>query len=508
VFRLRVLALVVVLGLFQVDFSAAADAPSNGPSDLPARTAVTHHQIVVDGHVLRYTATAGFTMLRDKADEPTAAMFSVSYALDGPAHATRPVTFLWNGGPGSSSVWLHMGSFAPVRVATNDTGPIGPPGKMVENEDTLLTATDLVFVDAPGTGYSRIVGKGTKDDFYGVDQDARAFTQFIQRWLTQNDRWGSPKFLIGESYGTARAANVVNRLEAAGVGINGVVLISSYLDLSALDPATAGDDRVYVNFLPSEAAVAWYQNALPARTGTLESFLDGVRAFAAGPYATALLQGDTLPASERDRIVQTLHADLGLSTSYIEEANLRIDPTHFEKELLRDRGLIVGRLDGRFLGYDLDRTADSPSYDPTTDMMIEDVFVSEFNRYVHDDLHFDDNQPYLPENYGEVGQAWNFSRDQSDPQVSTFDPNLIPDLARALTVNPTLRVFAANGWFDLASPFFGTELALRHLGIAPELRSHVTLGYYPSGHMIYLNPASRHKLRADIASFIGAATAP
>jgi carboxypeptidase C (cathepsin A) len=508
VLQARVLAIVLVLSLVQMNFSTAADDPRSSVTlSAPAPTVVTHHQIAVDGRALRYTATAGFTMLRDKASQPTAAIFSVSYALEGQANKTRPVAFLWNGGPGSSSVWLHMGSFGPVRVVTNDTGPVAPPGQMVENEDTLLPATDLVFVDAPGTGYSKLVGKGSKDDYYGVDQDARAFTQFIQTWLTQNDRWASPKFLVGESYGTTRAVNVVNRLQEAGVGINGVVLISSALDLATIFPAIAGDDRSCIAFMPSEAAVAWYQHALPVHAGTLESFLDGARAFAAGPYATALLQGDTLPQMEREQIAEQLHAYLGLSVRYIEDANLRVDPTHFEKELLRSRGLVLGRFDARFLGYDLDRTADSPSYDPTTDAMIEDVFVSQFNRYVHEDLHFTDDQPYLPVNYDEVNAAWNFSRDTNDPEVQSFLPNVIPDLARALTKNPTLRVFAANGWFDLASPFFGTELAIRHLGIAPELRSHVTLGYYPTGHIIYLNPQARHKLRADISSFIDASTA-
>ncbi len=497
----RLFVCVVVIATLPLDGgSAAEDTSVPVPT---ARTAVTHHRVTVDGRTLRYAATAGLTVLRDKTNQAKLAMFSVSYRLEGPASNARPIAFIWNGGPGSSSVWLHMGAFAPVRVLTSNTSPVAPPGVLSENEDTLLPATDLVFVDAPGTGFGRLVGKSTKDDYYGVDQDARAFTDFIVRWLTENGRWGSPKYLIGESYGTARAANVVNRLQEAGVGVNGVVLISSALDLTALDPAQPGDDRSCIAFLPSEAAVAWYHEALPnGRTGTLESFLTQVRTFAGGAYATALLRGDTLPAADRARLAQQLHAYLGLDTTYIERANLRIEPAHFEKELLRGRGSVTGRLDGRFLGADLDANNDSPSYDPTLDATIGAAFTGQFNRYVRDDLRFTDDDTYLATNYPEIGIAWKFSRDTTDPEVASFSPNVLPDLARALTKNPTLRIFSANGWFDLATPFYGTELALRHLGIAPELQPHITFGYYPSGHMVYLDGASRHQLRMDITSFI------
>jgi carboxypeptidase C (cathepsin A) len=401
-----------------------------------------------------------------------------------------------------------MGSFAPLRVETNGTGAIVPPAHMVPNDGTLLATTDLVFIDAPGTGYSMLVGKSKKDDFYGVDQDARAFTQFIERWLTAHDRWGSPKFLIGESYGTTRAANVVDRLQTDGVGVNGVVLISSALDLTGLDPGLPGDDRTNVAFLPTEAAVAWYHDALPApKPAQLAPFLDEVRAFAAGPYATALLRGDTLDAATRQTIVAALHRYTGLDTGYIERADLRLDPTRFEKELLRRAGRTTGRLDGRFLGYDLDRNADSPAYDPTLDAPIADAFVSEFNRYLRDDLAFHDDETYRPTNYGEVGNAWKLTRDASDVGLASVgEPNVLPDLAQALTRNPSLRVLSANGYFDLATPFFGTEVDLHHLGLDAALRSHVTFTYYASGHMIYLESASRRKLRADIESFIAGAT--
>jgi carboxypeptidase C (cathepsin A) len=484
------------------------DPPAASGTPIPTTpNAVTHHVVTVAGHALHYTATAGRLTLRNSNDQPIASMFSVAYTLDGTTRATRPVAFVWNGGPGSSTIWLHMASFGPMRVDISGTGGIVPPGKLIVNDETLLASTDLVFIDAPGTGYSRVVGKGTKDDVYGVDQDARAFSQFIQLWLSAFDRWGSPKFLIGESYGTTRAANVVNRLQEDGVGVNGVVLIGSALDLTALDSALPGDDRSVIAFLPTEAAVAWYHDALPSpRPPQLEPLLAEVRAFALGPYASALLQGDKLDAARRTEIIASLHRYTGLDASYIDRANLRIDPTRFEKELLRETGKVTGRYDARFEGDDPDRNADSPSYDPTLDATIQDAIIGQFNRYVRDDLRFRDDMSYKPGS-SDATQAWKLERDVTDSPGNEWRPNVLPDLAQALTRSPSLRVFSANGWYDLATPFFGTEIGLFHLGLPPSLEAHIALGYYPSGHMIYLDPASRAKLRGDIAAFIHAATA-
>ncbi len=499
-------SLLLAVGLALLPLAARAQ---DAPPPLPALAdAVTHHAVTVGGRTLRYTVRAGRTVLRDAKDEPAASLFSVDYTLDGAPAATRPVSFLWNGGPGSSTLWLHMGSFAPLVVRTNDTGVASVPAQLVPNDGTLLGTTDLVFVDAPGTGLSRIGGKGKPADFYGVDQDARAFAQFVERWLGAHGRWGSPRFLIGESYGTTRAANVVDRLQNAGVGVNGVVLISSVLDENTLDPAPPGEDLSHVKFLPTEAAVAWYHDALPApRPAQLEPFLAEVRRFAAGPYASALLQGANLEPAARREIVAQLHRYLGLDEAYLERADLRVDPTRFEKELLRGRGRLAGRLDGRFVGYDVDRTSDSPAYDPTLDSSIQSAFVGAFNRYLRDDLGYRTELRYLPFNYGEVGNAWNFKRDASDVGIPVQVPDVIPDLAQALTRNPALRVFAANGYFDLSTPFFGTELDLAHLGLDPALRAHVSYGYYRSGHMIYLEPNARRRLGTDIANWMRATLA-
>ncbi len=481
--------------------AARADDPLPALPTTP--DAITHHALALAGRTLRYTATAGRTVLRDAKDEPAASLFWVAYTLDGAREATRPVAFLWNGGPGSSTLWLHLGAFAPLVVRTNDTGTVAVPSALVPNDGTLLGSTDLVFVDAPGTGFSRVGGKGKPADFYGVDQDARAFTQFVERWLSAHDRWGSPKFLIGESYGTNRAANVADRLQSAGVGLNGVVLISSCLDLNTLDPAPPGEDLSNVKYLPSEAAVAWYQNALPGpRPAQLEPFLAEVRRFAAGPYASALLQGADLDPAARRAMVAQLHRYLGLDEAYIDRADLRVDPTRFEKELLRARGRLTGRLDGRFVGYDLDRNSDSPAYDPVLDASVQAAFVGAFNRYVREDLGYRETMRYLPFGPSEIGNAWNQKRDANDVGIGVQVPDAIPDLAQALTRNPGLRVFSANGYYDLATPFFGTEIDLAHLGLDPALRSHVSYGYYRAGHMIYLEPESRRKLRGDIETWM------
>lgn len=465
--------------------------------------AVTHHTVTLGGRAVGYTARAGTIALRDANGDPIANVFSVAYTADGADPRTRPVTFFWNGGPGSSTVWLHVGSFGPFRVAVPSNAAQPAPGTpLLPNGDSLLDTTDLVFVDAVGTGYSRVVGKGTPQMFFGVDEDARAFDEFIRAWVTENERWPSPKFLFGESYGTTRAANVVNLLQQHGMAVNGVILLSSVLDYNAIDNEQApGEDYPYFAFLPTEAAVAWYHHALPNAPPNLPVFLDEVRGFAGGPYADALMRGDALDLPTRRAIVAKLHAYTGLDESYIDRADLRIDPTRFEQQLLQARGETTGRLDGRYIGPDLDRTADEPRYDPTSDDALTDAYVAQFNRYVRTDLNYRDERPYLPTNYDVVNRHWNFRRAHS-----LLAPSVVRDLRDAMTKNPYLRVFSANGYYDLATPFFGTEYMLGHLGLAPNLRSHIEYGFYRSGHMVYLNTEALHAFKADLVRFYREAT--
>ena len=502
---------------------AATPMPSSPPSPVPPAAAappgtvreprgretampdaVTHHTVVVGGRTLAYTARAGTIPLRNAAGDETAQVFSVAYTLDGTDRRSRPVTFVWNGGPGSSTMWLHMASYGPVRVEIPSNATPPAPGTPVgPNPDTILDLTDLVFIDAVGTGYSRISGRGTPAMFFGIDEDADTFDSFIREWTTRNDRWASPKFLFGESYGTTRAAGVVDRLQGHGMAINGVVLLSSVLDFNAIDnDGGLGEDYGYIAFLPTEAAVAWYHHAVPGNPPDLGAFVAQARAFAQGPYAAALMRGDELDAASKRTVAARIHDFIGLDPRYIERANLRVDPSRFEHELLAAQGVTTGRLDGRYKGPTLDKTADATRYDPTSDSSLTDAIVGSFSSYLRDDLDYRIDRPYLGTNYPVVGARWNYRL-----RGSGLTPNVAGHLRNALIENPYLRVFSANGYYDLATPFYGTDYTLGHLQLPPSLRSHVEYGYYPSGHMVYLNDEARRAFKADLVKFYGEATA-
>ncbi|HLJ77085.1 MAG TPA: hypothetical protein VKT75_06715 [Acidobacteriaceae bacterium] len=471
----------------------------------PEKSSVTHHEMTVDGKTLRYTATAGTLLIKDGEDDhPYGSIFSVAYTLDGADANTRPVTFLYNGGPGSATIWLHMGSVSPVRVETDSPKATGPaPYHLVPNQYTLLDKTDLVFVDAPLTGFSRPVGKGTEKDFTGVDQDLKAFTKFIARWVTVNDRWNSPKYLFGESYGTTRSAGLADSLEGEGIYLNGVVLLSSVLNYNVMAP---GLDVDYVGNLPSYAAIAYYHDKLQNKPADMKAFLEQVRAFARTDYAAALSQGDALPPEQLNAIAQKVSQYTGLSTQYVKEANLRISPTRFRKELLRDEGDILGRYDARFEGTDVDNAGEYPGYDPS-DTGIAGAFIAAFHDYLVRDLKFDAIDPatYRP-SAGTIGQ-WDWHHRPPGAPVRGFGgqqqmPYVAGDLADAMRKNPKLKVFSANGLFDLATPFFLTEQALDGMMLAPDLRKNVEFGYYPAGHMVYLNVDALKQMRGDVERFI------
>ncbi len=468
----------------------------------PEKPVATHHEMTLDGKSLKYTATAGNLIIRDEEEKPYGSIFYVAYTLDGADAGTRPVSFLYNGGPGSATIWLHMGSFSPVRIQTDSPKPTaGPPFKLASNEDSLLDKTDLVFIDAPLTGFSRAVGKATAKDFAGVDQDLRAFDRFIIRYLTVNQRWNSPKFLIGESYGTTRSAALADMLGNDGVQLNGVVLISSILNYNV---RAGGYDSNYVFNLPSYAAAAWYFNKVQDKPADVATWVEQARQFASGPYAQALFQGDRLPAAQLDEVAKQVSHFTGLSVDYIKEANLRISPTRFRKEVLRDDRRTLGRYDMRFEGVDVDAAGENPSYD-ASDTGISGAFVAAFHDYLGRELKYETTDEYRP-SANSIGQ-WDWKHrptsggfgggggEQSQPYVAA-------DLASAIRKNPHLHVFSANGYFDLATPFFATEFDLDHMNLDPELRGNVHFGYYPSGHMIYLNVEALHKLKADLAGFI------
>ncbi|MDR3507479.1 MAG: peptidase S10 [Caulobacteraceae bacterium] len=464
----------------------------------------TSHSINVRGSSLNYKATAGTLTIRDDDGKPTASVFYVAYTQDGAKGGAthRPVTFLYNGGPGSSSIWLHMGSIGPMRMRTASPTATGPaPYTFAPNDDTLLDKTDLVFIDAIGTGYSRPLGKTEGKAFWGVDQDADAFAKAITRYISLNGRGNSPKFLFGESYGTTRSAALAYLLHQRGVDLNGVILLSSWLNTVVEDP---GFDLNYVEYLPTYAATAWYHNKLANKPADLPAYLAEVRAFAQGPYAEALFKGQDISPTEFDAIAQKLSAYTGLSVDYVKRAKLRVNLDRFRKELLRDQGRIIGRYDSRFLGSDEDTAGEAPGYDPS-DTGIAGAFIAAAGDYITNELKYKTNMEYRPEYY-KVGETWDFHHAiiNGGGQKSN-EAAVALDLAQTLRENPHMKVLSLNGWYDLATPFFETEYDLNHMLLDPAARTNLSFAYYPSGHMVYLNPDALKSLRVDVSHFIDTA---
>lgn len=481
------------------------DAPKETPIP-PEKSSVTHHELMLGGKSLKYTATAGTLLIRDEEDKAYGSMFYVAYTLDGADSTTRPVSFLYNGGPGSATLWLHMGSFSPVRIETDSPkATAGPPFKLVPNQYSLLDKSDLVFIDAPLTGYSRAVGKGQAKDFTGVDEDLKAFDRFIARYISVNQRWNSPKFLIGESYGTTRSAGLSDLLADDGIQLNGIVLISSILNYAIRSP---GYDTIYISNLPSYAAAAWYFDKVQNKPPDVATWVQEAREFASGAYAQALFQGDRLSAEQLDSVAKEMSRLTGLSVDYIKEANLRVSPTRFRKEVMRGNRKTLGRYDMRFEGEDIDAAGENPSYD-ASDTGISGAFIATIHDYLERELKYESTDNYRP-SAGNIGQ-WEWKHKPAGggpggPMNTQLQPYVAGDLGAAIRKNPHLRVFSANGYFDLATPFFATEYDLDHMQLDPELRKNVQFGYYPSGHMIYLNVEALHKLKDDLAAFIDKAS--
>jgi carboxypeptidase C (cathepsin A) len=480
------------------------DAPKDTPIP-PEKSSVTHHELMLGGKSLKYTATAGTLLIRDEEDKPYGSIFYVAYTLDGAEASARPVSFLYNGGPGSATLWLHMGSFSPVRIETDSPkATAGPPFKLVPNQYSLLDKSDLVFIDAPMTGYSRAVGKAQPKDFAGVDQDLKAFDRFIARYVSVNQRWNSPKFLIGESYGTTRSAGLSDLLGSDGIQLNGIVLISSILNYAIRSP---GYDTIYVSNLPSYAAAAWYFNKVQNKPPDVATWVQQAREFAAGPYAEALFAGHNLSAEKLDSVAKEMSRLTGLSVDYIKETNLRVSPTRFRKEVLRSDRKTLGRYDMRFEGEDIDAAGENPSYD-ASDTGITGAYVATIHDYLERELKYESTDTYRP-SAGNIGQ-WDWKHRPAGagpgPGGEQLQPYVAGDLGAAIRKNPHLKVFSANGYFDLATPFFATEYDLDHMDLEPELRSNVQFGYYPSGHMIYLNVDALHQLKDDLAMFIDKAS--
>jgi carboxypeptidase C (cathepsin A) len=394
-------------------------------------------------------------------------------------------------------MWLHMGSFAPVHVETPAAQPAGPaPFRITPNPYSLIDRSDLVFLDAIGTGLSRPLGKAKGEDFWGVDPDIDAFAKGIQRYLTISNRWNSPKYLFGESYGTLRSAGLVHALQERGTQFNGVILLSSILNYGIRNP---GYDQIYVSYLPSYAAVAWYHNKIPNRPATLEPFLSEVRDYARGPYLAALVRGDELPEAERQAVAQQLSRYTGLSPAFLIESNLRVDLSRFRKELLRDQNRTVGRLDARFLGIDVDALTESPDFD-AAEAALQGAYTAALNTYLFGQLGYRTDLSYRP-NFREINRKWDQKHQAPGAERPMPAADTAIDLGRAMRMNPHLRVLSLNGYYDLATPFGGVEYDLKHLWLDPTLRKNVEFAYFESGHMVYVHPDSLAALKARLEKF-------
>ncbi|ANY19744.1 Serine carboxypeptidase [Tsuneonella dongtanensis] len=480
--------------------TAAADDDKSkpaaaSPKDYKANSASKSLSGTFGGRAMRYTATVEEQVLKDDKGEAKAAIVTSAYIAE-PRDPSRPVTFLFNGGPGSGSVWLQMGAFGPKRVAipsdARDDG--GPPYPILDNPDSLLDVTDLVFIDPVGTGFSHPIGDTKGEEYWGVTKDAKSVAQVIRQWLNKNGRWNSPKFLGGESYGTTRSAAVVNELEGAynDVSLNGVILISTILDFGA-GAETEGAELGYVTVLPTMAATALYHGK--ASAPSVEAFVEEARQFAIGPYAAFLLKGQKASAEERAAIRPQLARFTGLSEEFLERADMRVSSGRFYKELLRDRGLTVGRLDSRYIGRDYDNAGEEPDNDPSF-YGIDGGYAAAINAWMRESIGYQTDRPYVT--IGSV-QPWDWTIAGGRDRNAYF--TVAPYLGRAMRENASMRVFVGQGWYDFATPFFAAEYALSRTGF-PQDR--IEYRYYDAGHMMYVRDEDRRKLSDDLRAFIRA----
>ncbi len=509
----------VLLPLLLLQAPSASPSPAPKPAEAPTKDAeksdkdkkdqekeeeekpvTTRHELRLAGRILKYSVTTGVLPLKNKEGETEGRVFFMAYAADrasGPE--TRPVTFSFNGGPGSSSVWLHLGALGPRRVnMLPDGGMPQPPYKLVDNEHTWLDATDLVFIDPVGTGYSRAAKAELGKKFWSLQGDIESVGEFIRLYLTRYERWGSPLFMVGESYGTTRAAGLAGHLVEQGIAFNGILLVSSILNFQTAR-FVQGNDLPYVLFLPTYTATAWCHKRLgPDLQASLPRTLAEAEAFAAGEYSRALARGDELARAEREAVAERLSRLIGLDKRYLEQANLRVEQARFCKELLRSERRTVGRLDSRFKGIDENAAGERPEFDPSL-AAIRPPYTAMFNDYARRALGYKSDLPYYILGGGigqwDWGPAGNLGADTSDALHDAF--------AR----NPSMRLFVASGYYDLATPYFATDFTLTHMGLEPTQRARITSKRYEAGHMMYIHEGELARLKADVAEFFKRALA-
>jgi carboxypeptidase C (cathepsin A) len=485
--------------------AAPTPTASTAPADRDAATtdgppSVTKHELRVGNRTLHYTVTTGIMPLKSAAGETEARIFYMAYTLDGVSNpGQRPLMFSFNGGPGSSSVWLHLGALGPRRVPMlPDGGMPPPPFRLVDNEQTWLDFTDLVFIDPVGTGYSRAARPELASRYFGLQGDIQSVGEFIRLYLVKNSRWTSPLFLVGESYGTTRASGLSGYLVERGIAFNGILLISTIMNFQTARFAR-GNDLPYVLFLPTYSAIAWYHKRLPAdlQGSDLKRVLEEVERWAATDYTVALAKGDRLTQSERQEVIDRLNRYTGLDKSFIDNSDLRIEIQRFDKELLRDQKRTVGRLDGRFKGMDDLAVSERPDFDPSM-AAIRPPYTATFNQYVRSELGFRSDLEYFILGGGVTG--WNFGSDNAYADTSEA-------LRSAFAKNPYMKLFVASGYYDLATPYFAAQYTIRHMGLDPSLQGNVTTTFYEAGHMMYIDESSLAQLKRDAATFVQQASA-
>lgn len=503
-YRVRLTSCLIAAAFLSGNLQAADDEEETDAEPVPEpRSFVTEHSGRFNGVTMRYRVTAGETYLRNKDGEPKASIFTFAYTRtdsDGP----RPVTFVWNGGPGSASLWLHMGTFGPQRVSvpSDAAHPGAPPYPVMAAPETILDVTDLVFVDPVGTGFSRALGKHEGKEFWGLNEDAQSMAEFIRAWVTESGRWNAPRFLLGESFGTTRAALVARLLEGDDfmMSLNGLIFVSQALDYTGSTPYVRDNLIAHVTYLPTMAAAAWYHGKVTPRPDSLETFLADARAFGTDELLPALFKGNALDTETRTRVRDGLVRFTGLSPEYIERANLRVQGFRFAKELLREEGKAIGLLDARYTIDEIDDLDADPSGDAAS-AAISAAFKSALMDYMRSDLKVDWNRLYLAPADEDLSSQWRW---RTVPDGEAWEPlpvNTARDLAAALRLNPSLRVLVASGYYDLVTPFFDAEYTLNRHDIDAD---RIDYTYYGAGHMMYVNEPSRTQLLNDTREFIRA----
>ena len=473
--------------------------PAPDPAYESDKPVITHHTIRAGSKTLNYTATAGMMPIKNAEGDIEANVFFMAYTLDGPRDPKRPLMISFNGGPGSSSVWLHLGLIGPRRIKMLPDGTMaGPPFELVDNEYTMLDQTDLVFIDPVGTGYSRAAKKELNKRFWGLKGDLESVGEFIRMYLSRYERWGSPLFVIGESYGTMRASGLAGYLIDRGVALNGIALISTVLDFSTLDN-NRGNDLPYIFYLPTYTSTAWYHKKLPAdlQQLPLKEVVKHAEEFAAGPYRDALFKGDSLSPAERENMAKQVARFTGLSPQYVANSDLRIEHQHFAKELLRDQGLTIGRLDSRFKGKDESGVGETFEYDPSY-TNIQSPYTAMLNDYVRSELGYKTDTFYSI--LGNVtGERWDWGN------AGEGAPNTSDGLRKAFVRNPNMRLYIAKGYYDMATPQFAVTYTFNHMQLPREAKANITEDYFEAGHMMYIEQNSLQRQREDLRKFVDAA---